>query len=122
MKRVIVLSWFNTLKNRLFGPDDSNRDEVVYEEPKNDYEVDETIEQSNRRQASSFRFPIVSDAEIYGWDEEEPREREMSQPTPYRADKDDDYEPTPTKWNNVILQPPGIISVPPIINQNKSLL
>lgn len=99
-KRVIVLSWFNTLMNRLFGPDDSSRDEVVYEEPKNDYEVDETIELSDRKQASSFRFPIVSDAEIYGWDEESPQEREVPQPTPYRADKDDDYEPTPLYEND----------------------
>lgn len=95
------MSWFNTLMNRLFGPDDSSRDEVVYENPKNDYEVDETIEPSNRKQASSFRFPIVSDAEIYGWDEESPQEREVPQPTPYRDDKDDDdYEPTPLYEND----------------------
>ena len=99
-KRVIILSWFNTLMNRLFGPDDSSRDEVVYEESKNDYEVEETIEPSNRKQASSFRFPIVSDAEIYGWDEESPQEREVPQPAPYRADKDDDYEPTPLYEND----------------------
>lgn len=105
------MSWFNTLMNRLFGPDDSSRDQVIYEEPRNDYEVDETIEQSNRKQASSFRFPIVTDAEIYGWDEGAPREREVPQPTPHRADKDDDFEPTPLYENERWASEPVVSNV-----------
>ncbi len=110
-KRVIVLSWFNTLMNRLFGPDDNSRDEVIFEEQKNDYEVDEAIKQSNRKQASSFRFPIVSDAEIYGWDEESTREGEVPQPTPYRTDKEDDYEPTPLYENDRWTSEPVVSNV-----------
>ncbi|MFJ7934792.1 DNA translocase FtsK [Sporosarcina sp. NPDC096371] len=99
MKRVIVLSWFNTLMNRLFGPDDNSKDEVVYEEPNNDYEVDDPIEQPARKQNSAFRFPIVSDAEIYGWDENSTVEREVSQPTTNQIDADYHYEPTPLYEN-----------------------
>ncbi|WP_318614180.1 DNA translocase FtsK [Sporosarcina sp. YIM B06819] len=94
------MSWFNTLMNRLFGPDDNSKEEVVYEESKNDYEVDEAVEQLERRQASSFRFPIVSDAEIYGWDEEPSKERQVPQPAANHTDADDDYEPTPLYEND----------------------
>lgn len=86
--------------SRLFGPDDNSREEIIYEESKNDYEADETIEHLEQKPASSFRFPIVSDAEIYGWDEEPLKEREVSQPTVNRDDVDDHYEPTPLYEND----------------------
>ncbi|WP_203246623.1 DNA translocase FtsK [Sporosarcina beigongshangi] len=93
------MSWFNTLMNRLFGPDDSSRDEIDYEMPRNEYEADETVEQSDSKQASSFRFPIISDAEIYGWDEELPRERETQHSPVNEIKAEDLYEPTPLYEN-----------------------
>ncbi len=42
MKRVIVLSWFKTIVDRLFGPDeDNNKVELEYEETEN--EIDESL-------------------------------------------------------------------------------
>ena len=69
MKRVIVLSWFKTIVDRLFGPDeDNNKVEIEYEETEN--EIDESLNKNETKNSTSFRFPIISDAEIYGWDDE----------------------------------------------------
>ena len=69
MKRVIVLSWFKTIVDRLFGPDeDNNKVELEYEETEN--EIDESLNKIETKNSTSFRFPIISDAEIYGWDDE----------------------------------------------------
>lgn len=85
--------------NRLFGPDDSSRDEVDYEKLRDEYEVEEAVERLDSRQASSFRFPIISDAEIYGWDEELPREREIPYSPINDVKAEELYEPTPLYEN-----------------------
>ena len=39
-----------------------------YEETEN--EIDESLKKIETKNSTSFRFPIISDAEIYGWDDE----------------------------------------------------
>ena len=77
MERVIVLSWFKTIVDRLFGPDeDNNKVEPDYEKTEN--EIDESLNKIETKNNTSFRFPIISDAEIYGWDDESVTEVELS--------------------------------------------
>jgi DNA segregation ATPase FtsK/SpoIIIE, S-DNA-T family len=101
MKRVIVLSWFKTIVNRFFGPDeDDNIDKLDYEEK--EIEIEESLTKIKTRNSASFRFPIISDAEIYGWDDEPVNERVYSKTTSKIDDEDDTYETKPlfenAKW------------------------
>ena len=98
MERVIVLSWFKTIANRLFGPDeDENIENVDYE--KREIEIDETLKRMETKNSTSFRFPIISDAEIYGWDEEPVNERDYPKTTTPIKDEDDTYETKPLHEN-----------------------
>jgi S-DNA-T family DNA segregation ATPase FtsK/SpoIIIE len=98
MKRVIVLSWFKKMSNRLFGPDDTNEQENVdYEKTEN--EIDETLTKPDRKNSTSFRFPIISDAEIYGWDDETTKERNYPEPTARTIEEKDNYETKPLYEN-----------------------
>ncbi len=98
MKRVIVLSWFKTIVDRLFGPDeDNNKVELEYEETEN--EIDESLNKIETKNSTSFRFPIISDAEIYGWDDESVTEVDYPKNTTKNEDVDDNYETKPLSEN-----------------------
>jgi len=98
MKRVIVLSWFKTIVDRLFGPDeDNNKVEPEYEKTEN--EIDESLNKNDTKNNTSFRFPIISDAEIYGWDDESDTEVDYPKYTTKNKDVDDDYETKPLSEN-----------------------
>jgi len=103
MKRVIVLSWFKTIVGRLFGSDeDINKVESEYEKTEN--EIDESIRKNETKNSTSFRFPIISDAEIYGWDDESVTEVDYPKYTTENEDVNDNYETKPlsenAKWPN----------------------
>lgn len=90
MKRVIVLSFFKKMMNRFFGPDeDTNVDSVEQ------FDQIETVEKQERKQEPSFRFPIISDAEIYGWDDEPTTKRVIPKNYSEPIDTEDDYETKP---------------------------
>lgn len=98
MKRVIVLSWFKTIVDRLFGPDeDNNKVEPEYEKTEN--EIDESLNKNETSNNTSFRFPIISDAEIYGWDDESVTEVDYPKYTTKNKDADDNYETKPLSEN-----------------------
>ena len=98
MKRVIVLSWFKTIVDRLFGPDeDNNKVELEYEETEN--EIDESLNKIETKNSTSFRFPIISDAEIYGWDDEPVTEVDYPKNTTKYEDVEDNYETKPLSEN-----------------------
>lgn len=98
MKRVIVLSWFKTIVDRLFGSDeDDNKVQPEYEETEN--ENDNSLKKSETKNSTSFRFPIISDAEIYGWDDESVTEVDYPKITTKNEDVDDNYETRPLSEN-----------------------
>ena len=75
MERVIVLSMFKKIVNRLFGPEDENKEEHIekeYEQVKNE---SKTTSKNGRMPA--FRFPVISDEEIYGSGQREQREAQQ---------------------------------------------
>ncbi len=92
MKRVIVLSWFKKIMNRFIGPEEDTSAESV--EQYDDEQV-ETVEKYERKQGPSFRFPIISDAEIYGWEDEPTTKRASTKNDKDRKDTEDDYETKP---------------------------
>src|SRR3954452_2975890 len=96
MKRVIVLSWLKTFMNRFIGPDDDSN-EKIEEELENTLENDpiEKIERVDRKLGPSFRFPIISDAEIYGWDDDPTQEQEYPKADMEIKDSEEDYETKP---------------------------
>ncbi len=98
MERVIVLSWFKIIVDRLFGPDeDNNKVEPEYEETEN--EIDDSLNKIETKNSTSFRFPIISDAEIYGWDDESVTEADYPKTTSENEYADDNYETKPLSEN-----------------------
>ncbi len=67
MKRVICLSWFKRLLDRLVT-DEKEDSEIASSQ--NDQHANATEEQEEKERPT-FRFPIITDAEIYGWDDDE---------------------------------------------------
>ena len=67
MERVIMLKWFKTMKNRLFGEEENDENKTIHTVVE---EQDEEV-QEIKHEKPVFRFPIITDAEIYGWDEDE---------------------------------------------------
>ena len=67
MKRVICLSWFKRLLDRLVT-DEKEDSEIASSQ--NDQHAYATEEQEEKERPT-FRFPIITDAEIYGWDDDE---------------------------------------------------
>lgn len=91
MERVIMLKWFKKLTERLFG----DEEEIEEVETKN---IDPTHDETEENRPT-FRFPIITDAEIYGWDEEENDEHFVQEERPIMNDVADDFEPTPLYQN-----------------------
>lgn len=90
------MSWFKKIANRFFGPD--AEEEKSYE---NYYVEQEEIKETPVIEKSpSFRFPIITDAEIYGWNEEDVGEQARRPVEPAVDHKDDeDYETVPLYKN-----------------------
>ncbi|CAM3150700.1 DNA translocase FtsK [Filibacter tadaridae] len=108
MKRVIDLSWLKIIVNRLFGPEEDNTQEFIYDD--HDNENVEPINKIDKTLEPSFRFPIVSDAEIYGWDDDEPPVvRDFQESVTRKTPEEDDYVPIPLYENDRWLgeQPSG---------------
>lgn len=92
MERVIMLKWFKKLTGRLFG------DEVEeIEETTETKEIETQYETETERQRPNFRFPIITDAEIYGWDDDEYEGEHKEQTTQQNKGNQaaDYFEPTP---------------------------
>ncbi|MEK3933843.1 DNA translocase FtsK [Sporosarcina sp. FSL W7-1349] len=89
------MSWFKKVVDRLFGPDEEEKfDEIDSIEQE---EVKEVPTQT--KTPPSFRFPIITDAEIYGWDEEDegrPERKPVEKPI---GREEDDYETIPLYKN-----------------------
>ncbi|MFC5590435.1 DNA translocase FtsK [Sporosarcina soli] len=86
------MSWFKKIMNRFIGPEEDTSTESV--EQYDDEQV-ETVEKFERKQGPSFRFPIISDAEIYGWEDESTTKRASTKNDKDRKDTEDDYETKP---------------------------
>jgi DNA segregation ATPase FtsK/SpoIIIE, S-DNA-T family len=64
---VICLSWFKRIIDRLVTEKDEESEEAY---DQNGEDAIATVEEEERERPT-FRFPIITDAEIYGWDEDE---------------------------------------------------
>lgn len=97
MKRVIELSWFKKMINRMFTTE--NEEEQDYEYIQND--IEESAEADmQKKERPVFRFPIITDAEIYGWDEDpEDTKNRMNEPVQKNEIEDDDFVPIPLYKN-----------------------
>ncbi len=91
---MIFLKWFNRLKNLLFSEDNENLDKLDNEVNESDFETEKNI--SNEK--PTFRFPIITDAEIYGWEEDGVTQEEES-PKKTTDYEEDDFEPIPFYQN-----------------------
>lgn len=92
---MILLSKFKRFLNRFFGQsDDSHESHLAVEEEIAEQHDDDDDMVEIKRERPSFQFPIITDAEIYGWDEPT-LQREPEQP---RLDEGD-YEPIPLYEN-----------------------
>src|SRR5699024_3411760 len=89
-----MLKWFKKSKERFF----EDEEEIQYEDDDIEHEqIDENeeieqVEQQIRRQ--NLSIPIISDAEIYGWDEEQ-EEKEKIEERPIVTEEHIDFEPIP---------------------------
>lgn len=93
MERVIMLKWFKKLTNRFFS-------EEVEEEAKNESkdEINQLEEiKEDQEHPATFRFPIITDAEIYGWSEEE--QVQSTETEKENVFKEDEFEPIPLYEN-----------------------
>lgn len=94
MERVIMLKWFKKITNRLFGEDDDKESSEIHQAANDEIEI--SYEETKEKPA--FRFPIITDAEIYGWDEEVPT-KGVKEERSSSLVVDDDYEPIPLYKN-----------------------
>lgn len=98
-----MLTWFKRVLNRFVKSDVEyeNDTEADYEyeyEQVTDTEQEEHENDSKPKHPPSFRFPIITDAEIYGWDEEGDDGR-SNLSTPPLEMLEDDFEPVPLYKN-----------------------
>ncbi|WP_269050425.1 DNA translocase FtsK [Sporosarcina sp. G11-34] len=93
------MKWYKKLLNRFFDNDvDENENNEI-----DDYETNfnEIEDEKIRIEKPAFRFPIITDSEIYGWDENEPTiEKEHPENLINVLETDPDlYKPTPLYEN-----------------------
>ncbi|HLR10273.1 MAG TPA: hypothetical protein VK120_02725, partial [Sporosarcina sp.] len=91
------MKWFKKIKERFFEDEEEIQyedDDIEHEQIDENEEIEqvEQVEQQIRR--PNFRFPIISDAEIYGWDEEQ-EEKEKIEERPIVTEEHIDFEPIP---------------------------
>ena len=95
---MIVLNWFNRLKNRLF----SEENEDSEKQPELHDELSETEHETVQLESNEkpiFRFPIITDSEIYGWDEDESSTGRENLETATELEEDN-FEPIPFYQND----------------------
>ena len=80
---------------RLFGSQSEEEFEVTANQPHEEDQEIEQLEESSTSQRSTFRFPIITDAEIYGW-EDEPNDLNLLTREPVPSYKDIQYTDEPT--------------------------
>lgn len=66
-----MLKWFKKIKERFFEDDEQQYETYEHEIEDEQYEETETQQVNEAVRRQGFKFPIISDAEIYGWEEEE---------------------------------------------------
>lgn len=82
------------MMNRLFDTDKNEEFEETFEDLENvEYKEESSIEKP------AFRFPIITDAEIYGWEPDPENERRKADNLVTEL-KDDDFEPVPLYKND----------------------
>ncbi|GKV54632.1 hypothetical protein NCCP2222_05790 [Sporosarcina sp. NCCP-2222] len=102
------MTWFKRVLNRIvksdkdYETDTENEYEYEYEyehELVTNEQQQERESDSERKHPPSFRFPIITDAEIYGWDDEEPVDRLKPSAPPQEMLEEDGFEPVPLYQN-----------------------
>lgn len=88
---MIVLKWFKRLFERFQQADDDDDEQLSYMDYTNEKNEMEGTYKPN------FRFPIITDAEIYGWDEELPEKKEKPNRDAHPREKE--FEPIPFYMN-----------------------
>lgn len=94
MERVIMLKWFKKITDRLFGDEIEEEIEAVETESTQQH----TQDQETKRERPTFRFPMITDAEIYGWDDDDEEMMERTERTEL-SDLAENFEPTPLYQN-----------------------
>lgn len=98
------MTWIKKVMNRFF---DTEKDEEI----ENEIEIENDMENSKpendmeeaRREKPAFRFPIITDAEIYGWEPDADRDPESDRKKLEQLVTeldDDDFEPIPLYKND----------------------
>ncbi len=82
--------------NRLFDKDKNEEFEENFDEL--ELEEHEEVELEERAEKPTFRFPIITDAEIYGWEPEPENERKKEDDL--ITELDDDFIPVPLYKND----------------------
>ena len=97
---MIFLNWYKRFVGKLFGSDEDTYDNNTRNDNERKKEGIETQFMEGER--PTFRFPIISDAEIYGWDENKSEvEREsLRDPESVPSEDEDLFEPTPLYEND----------------------
>ena len=96
MKRVIYLSWFKRLLDRLVTEENEDSEKVSNQ---NDQHANAKEEQGEKERPT-FRFPIITDAEIYGWDDDEENiQITKTKNVPIKTTTIDEFEPIPLYQN-----------------------
>lgn len=92
---MIVLSWIKRLFERFQRLDDE--EQISHMNHSNEKINSDGENHSSNR--PTFRFPIITDAEIYGWDEELPDKQIISKSTSSPTLEEEDFEPIPLYMN-----------------------
>lgn len=99
LKRVIVLTWIKKMMNRMFETD---RTEEMIETETNEQTND--VEEHEQSERPAFRFPIITDAEIYGWDTDpDEASKGVAETKALKelvTELDDEFEPVPLYKND----------------------
>lgn len=91
------MSWVKKTVGRLFG----SRTEEEYEIEETTNVTQEELEETNTPQRSAFRFPMITDAEIYGWEENSEHSHVMSKkPSPSKNHEPYKDEPVTPLYQN----------------------
>ncbi|MCM3637111.1 FtsK/SpoIIIE domain-containing protein [Sporosarcina luteola] len=90
------MTWIKKMMNRIFEADKNEEFEEAFE----DIEYEEQIEKDQTKtEKPAFRFPIITDAEIYGWEPDPENERRKADNLITELD-DDDFTPVPLYKND----------------------
>ncbi|HEX5564595.1 MAG TPA: DNA translocase FtsK, partial [Sporosarcina sp.] len=90
------MTWIKKMMTRLF---DADKNEEFEESFDDDIELEEYKEEP-RAEKPAFRFPIITDAEIYGWEPDSENEIKRADNLVTELDDDDGFEPLPLYKND----------------------